>query len=95
MRAYVYLLGARKGYWPKAHWFFDDDPDVRGGVVAAPCGLMANKASMGSPTSTYFLSTTRNGKTLPISAKWCTKCRRWMHRHQEELLVHERILEAR
>lgn len=94
MRAYVYPRARTdKKIWPFAHWFFDDEPLVVAKIVAT-CGLVANRGKMYSPTASYWMTTTRKGRTTPIAKKWCKKCWRWMETHSEEVLAHERLMEG-
>lgn len=95
MRAYVYPRAriSRKT-WDFAHWFFDDEPSLVAAKIVATCGLIANRGKVYSPTASYFLTTTRNGRTTPIAKKWCKKCRRWMETHRDEIMLHERLKEG-
>lgn len=86
MRAYIYSTKRPKWQWPKVHWFFDDNPKAQ--RIMAACGVMANRKNLDSPTASYFI----NGKA--IREGWCQKCKRWMDRNREALLIHERLTEG-
>lgn len=86
MRAYTYQRKSSRGKWPKAHWFFDDNPKAK--RIMAACGLMATRTITGGLTASYFI----NGRA--IQEGWCQKCKRWMNRNSQALLAHERFMEG-
>jgi len=86
MRAYIYLRKRSRGKWPKAHWFFDDNPKAR--RVMAACGFTATRTDMDRPTASYYI----NGRA--IKTGWCQKCRRWMDKNDQAILTHERLTEG-
>ena len=88
MRAYLYISPKQRGKkWPKAHWFFDDNPSAW--CIMSACGFEVNRAKLdGSPGASYFVNKTA------LKVGWCVKCRKWMRKNSEALLAHQRLMEA-
>lgn len=86
MRAYLYISPKQRGKkWPKAHWFFDDNPSAR--RIMSACGFEVNRTKLdGSPTASYYV------KERAIREGWCEKCRKWMMKNSEALLAHQRLM---